>query len=96
MKRFLILAALVAGISVTGLSSSVMAHGGHRGHRGHRHGGHGWHGGRGWYGDYRGGWRGYGYGGPRIIIGSPFGYGAYGYGGYGGYGYGGYGYGCGW
>lgn len=94
MKRFLLLAAAVAGLTFCGFSSTAKADGWR----------HGWHGGYGGYGHYHGYWgpRSYGYGyrpyvAPGVFIGGPrvgFGVGvapayaypgpAYGY----GYGYG--------
>lgn len=92
MKRFLILAAVVAGLSVTGLSGAAMA--GYGPARG-GYGSYGMHGGFGGYNSYnsRNCWGGYrnnhvpmSHCSPR-----PYGYGSY-YGGYGSnYGYGGYG-----
>lgn len=97
MKRLLMLATLVGGLTFAGSTSTAEAHGGFRG--GHRHGHHRHHPGYGW-GGYRGpfgGFGGYGYR-PGIVITTPsfgFGYGGYGsyYGGYGGYGCRGGGYG---
>lgn len=93
MKRLLMLAALVGGLTFAGSTSTAEAHGGFGG--GYR-GGYGRCGGYGWGGGYRGGYGGCGYGyRPGIYISTPsfgFGYGGYGGGYYGG-GYGG-GYGC--
>lgn len=93
MKRFLILAAVVAGLTLTGFSGAAMA-----APRGYANGrGYdvpSWNGKRDvYYGGYRGGWNRYHYRNPRIITRVP----AYPYGyGYGhGYGYG-YGHNCGW
>jgi hypothetical protein len=98
MKRLLMLAAVVGGLTFAGTTNTAEAHprGGFRG--GHHH--HHHHGGRGFYGyNNFGRFGGYGYR-PGVFIGTPnfqFGYGTTivrpysGWGG--GYGYGG---GCGW
>jgi hypothetical protein len=38
----------------------------------------------GWHGGWHHGWGGWGWGGPRVVVGGPSYYGGYGYGGYGG------------
>jgi hypothetical protein len=94
MKRLLMLAALVGGLTFAGSTSTAEANGGYGGGRGPYHGG-GWGGGNhGGYGGNRAHGSGYR---PGIHISTPsFGFGYGGYGGYGGGYYGGGygGYGC--